>query len=370
MSSISTSPVSVPIQSKGVKASDRRVGGLDSIRFTCAFIVVIGHLGFIPGRLHGEALGGAASKMLAGLFNCLFNGPAAVIVFFLISGFCIHFPYRDGRKVNVGVFYLRRFVRIGLPVLGAAAILQFILHTFAPLETVGWSIICEAIYYLLYPALLLFGRRFGWGAAILVSGICTSLMLATHFHSLSNGAYGYPALGLNTWVVGLPVWLMGCWLAENYASLSIPSVASMWAMRGGLYALSVAGELWRFHAPRALASNCIILDLFAIPACYWLGKEIAFASTHSSSRPLEWAGLWSYSLYLVHPMTGFIMIRMGVITFFSSLSTHFLLLFAALLFSYGFYLLIERPSHRLSNKIGKYFRKVDGRPAMAAVVSS
>jgi len=36
-----------------------------------------------------------------------FNGPAAVIVFFVISGFCIHFPNRNGLVVRSWKLYLR-----------------------------------------------------------------------------------------------------------------------------------------------------------------------------------------------------------------------------------------------------------------------
>ncbi|HYH95868.1 hypothetical protein, partial [Hyalangium sp.] len=57
-----------------------RVAGLDSLRFVCAFIVVLGH-GVHPPLMEGAD---KASHwfvfLLNGLINNLYNGPAAVIV--------------------------------------------------------------------------------------------------------------------------------------------------------------------------------------------------------------------------------------------------------------------------------------------------
>jgi peptidoglycan/LPS O-acetylase OafA/YrhL len=79
----------------GTDASTRRVNGLDSIRFLCALVVMLYHLRLMDDVLHGQAHTGL-TRAAMGIFNA-FNGPAAVIVFFLISGFCIHYPYKADR---------------------------------------------------------------------------------------------------------------------------------------------------------------------------------------------------------------------------------------------------------------------------------
>jgi peptidoglycan/LPS O-acetylase OafA/YrhL len=69
--------------------------------------------------------------------------------------------------------------------------------------------------------------------------------------------------------------------------------------------------------------------------------------------PPEWlekAGLWSYSLYLLHPAAS-----IKFLSYFPTAreSFHWLIYLAfVLIFSYLFYLIIEAPSHRLARKAG------------------
>jgi peptidoglycan/LPS O-acetylase OafA/YrhL len=64
-----------------------RVIGLDSIRFVLAFIVVLSH-GVVP------VFGDGTIEKLIKLFQP--TGIAAVMGFFIISGFVIHYPYSTG----------------------------------------------------------------------------------------------------------------------------------------------------------------------------------------------------------------------------------------------------------------------------------
>ena len=75
-----------------------RIRGLDSIRFIAALIVVFGHGAFLDlsAWLDHERMPG---RLLVGIYNNLFAGQAAVIVFFLVSGFCIHYPFRHAARV-------------------------------------------------------------------------------------------------------------------------------------------------------------------------------------------------------------------------------------------------------------------------------
>ena len=93
-------------------------------------------------------------------------GTPAVIVFFVISGFCIHLPYRGDGKMQVGRYYLRRYTRILIPVAAAVGIYRSVGQQFvfwgehsilwqSPL----WSLLCEEIYYALYPLLRRCGVR-------------------------------------------------------------------------------------------------------------------------------------------------------------------------------------------------------------------
>src|SRR5262249_38787338 len=91
-----------------------RINGLDSIRFILACWVAIGHIGLFP-LFEGVDTASKLGWLLKGLYNASVNGPAAVIVFFVISGFCIHFPFRNGDFPRLARYYPRRYFRILTP---------------------------------------------------------------------------------------------------------------------------------------------------------------------------------------------------------------------------------------------------------------
>jgi len=229
MSHVAATPPSPPQAAKSTHPD--RISGIDSIRFVCALIVVLGHLG--PPPL--DALGSLGTLIEKGI-AVAFNGPAAVIAFFIISGFCIHFPVANGpaRKMLVAAFYARRFIRIGLPVVAVLALYEWAgVDARYPNFGVLWSIICEAVYYLIYPALLVAARSIGWRkllAATVVVAALTALILAFMLGISDNN---YPAFGLFTWIFGLPVWVSGCLLAERWSRLPKVSTPTIWLIRGG-----------------------------------------------------------------------------------------------------------------------------------------
>ena len=147
----------------------RKVYGLDLIRFVCAAWVVFGHL--VPSIDTSTAIGQLAKSTYA----VSFSGASAVIIFFVISGFCIHYPHRDGRPVDLSSYYLRRYLRIGIPMVVAIILHQFPnltsfnLHFFQ--QSVLWSLQCELVYYTIYPTLLLIKNRFGWTKLLISSFI-------------------------------------------------------------------------------------------------------------------------------------------------------------------------------------------------------
>jgi len=50
-------------------------------------------------------------------YGNLWNAPAAVIVFFVISGLCIHLPFaRSLESPHLGAFYSRRLLRLLIPI--------------------------------------------------------------------------------------------------------------------------------------------------------------------------------------------------------------------------------------------------------------
>ena len=126
------------------------------------------------------------------LVNSAFNGPAAVIVFFVISGFCIHFPNRNGLVVQSWkLYYARRYFRTLIPMMAALGLalplkVPFGLFT----DSVLWSLLCEEIYYFLYPALLFLRDRIGWRYLMALSWGLSVITLLTDPRAVIYPSYG------------------------------------------------------------------------------------------------------------------------------------------------------------------------------------
>jgi len=111
---------------------------------------------------------------------------------------------------------------------------------------------------------------------------------------------GYPVLGLLTFIIGLPCWLMGCWLAENFQNFQILSFKRIYILRLFIIFIMLVLQIIKFHAPTVFASNCFTLNLFAILGTYWLGYEIKYFIFNKPNQIFEYFGKFSYSLYLIH----------------------------------------------------------------------
>jgi peptidoglycan/LPS O-acetylase OafA/YrhL len=335
----------------------QRIKGLDSIRFICALWVMLGHFGlplpesFIGPNTHGSL------NIIGILIQLVFNGPAAVIVFFLISGFCIHYPYRNNYRIFLPAYYSRRLIRIGLPALIAiVAYKSFGKNLEAPSFGVFWSIICEVIYYLLYPLLLNIRKSMSWKIMILTSFFFAYFLAFANLDRLRTHGGGYASFGILTWIIGLPCWLMGCWLAEYYQIFPSVSFRKMWAIRSFILLLSLIFRIATFHISSVFASNGFTLNIFSIFACIWLGVEIVYFQKKEPFKVLEWSGKWSYSLYVMHPLVSSIIIALGLGSTLIFQSKYLFFVFVFII-SFLFYVVVEFPSHRFAVYISKLFKK-------------
>jgi len=148
----------IPMRGELALASDiaresrgKRIEGLDTIRFVLAMTVVFGHCGFIQFHLPFERFHYIGPAVRA-LQRNIVNGPAAVIAFFVISGFCVHYPNRKLDRVDLLPFYARRHIRIIIPATFAALISSAKGVDLARCsDSILWSLVCEEIYYTMYP---------------------------------------------------------------------------------------------------------------------------------------------------------------------------------------------------------------------------
>lgn len=339
-----------------MKTQTDHIRGLDSIRFVCALWVVLGHFGgpFLPVWIDkGSPLG----WVVHGIYANIFAGPAAVIVFFVVSGFCINYPHRENRHIpSLASFYIRRYVRIVIPMAAAVSISNMMGHSFKLFEdTILWSLFAELIYYSIYPALLMLRRMFAsWRPLIALSLMLSILMVAIFPDGLGSSTPGdYPVYGIwLNWLLGLPCWLIGCAVAEEMNKSAAKPRYGMWTLRLVILGTASICSVLRFHTPIGYPWT---LNFFGLLAGYWLLQEVRAPPRFSmASRWLEWAGSWSYSLYLTHGL--------GHTIFLVYLATHlsvggnvawiaqmFTILLIAILFAYT----VEFSAHRLARFLGK-----------------
>jgi len=337
-----------------------RIAGLDSIRAICALWVVLGHFGGPP-LTHGLDESNPVARVFGGIYNNLWNGPAAVIIFFVISGFCIHYPHSRALRIpSVRAYFAQRYLRIGIPLvvaIGISTLLSVNLSLFG--LSILWSLLAELIYYTLYPFLLAGRRR----AASWVPLVLAGFVLALGVAATNPSAKDYPSFGngLN-WLLGLPCWLAGCWLADLRGRQPAPppvSPWSIWIWRGLVFGLAMVCSMLRFHSPVGFPWS---LNAFAMVSVFWLAREMEWFGRNPPWRWLEWAGAWSYSLYLFHVLAKPMYLRWEKPNFGYFFNWFFLMLFI-LATSYLFYLLVERPGHLAAKRAG---RALAGKPTDAS----
>ena len=325
-----------------------RVLPISSLRFVLAIWVVLYHYGGLP-----IFRGVPKEKLLWGLravFHNSISGPAAVIIFFIISGFCIHFPNRKSVEVHSWRrYYARRYLRILIPMTVAITLsvplkMKFGLFT----ESILWSLLCEEVYYLLYPMLLVARARIGWGTLMTISWSLAFLTVLTNPH-----AGNYPSFGSKlNWVLGLPCWLLGCKLAEKFDHLDpIPITgAKIWTWRGGAWFLSIVASVLRFHTPIGYPWT---LNIFAVYGYFWLIQEIRYYRSENRRPLFEDLGEASYSIYLTHIHALAIAAMLPIAVGLSPRVIWSWDVIVCGVITTAFYLLVERPSHRFARSYAK-----------------
>ena len=330
-----------------------KIGGIDTFRFIAALWVLFGHQGFFPIG-YGLDPSDPVAHAVQGILNNLISGPAAVIVFFIISGFCIHLPFKNEMKLNVGKFFVRRYLRLGLPII-ALVIMNYALlgkdsaESYARLyDGIFWSLYAELIYYTIYPLLFRLRRRVSFEKMIIYS-----FVLALGLAATNPTAGNYPSFGIwGNWILGLPCWLLGCLLAERMKfdeATVTPSQGEIWIWRFSIWGISWITSAMRFHTHVGFPWT---LNFFALAAFFWLRREIAYFRTVPANRLLEFGGLWAYSIYLCHTVFPSFLAKFH----FPNLGPNLNWTLATslnLCLCLVFYFVVERPSHLVARKVGR-----------------
>src|SRR5260370_1171252 len=138
-------------------------------------------------------------RLLTRGWDTVVFGTPAVIVFFVISGFCIHLPFIGSETISIGRYYLRRYTRILIPVAGALCVYRlFGQHLIfwgehsVLWESPLWSLACEEIYYAAYPLLRWLRNRLGWKKFLPAVFVAGGASAAAHPRSLPLAGLGPP----------------------------------------------------------------------------------------------------------------------------------------------------------------------------------
>lgn len=379
--------IAVPPSIEPVPAARVRLTFLDGLRALAALFVVLHHSWLTIFSTHSNHV--SPTGLFGSLFGWLIYGHFAVACFSVISGYSLMLSVtrnngilRDGAmgflvrraKRILPPFYFAMLLSlvliatligqptgshwdISLPVTPGAVLANIfmvgdVFHTYK-INHAFWSISVEFQIYLLFPALVLFWKRFG-----AVTGTLLTILAAyTLNFALHHTAFG-----------GLTPHFLALFALGMLAAVATHSLESRWVML-------------RERFP--LLSITAVCFAFTALLCYWKGTAFGFgklayldliigigtfcllvAGTQSryatfqkilSSRPLVFVGGISYSLYLIHaPLLQIVWQYILNPLHLSDKLTFVLLALIGTAFclagAYVFYLVCERPWHEYSKK--------------------
>jgi peptidoglycan/LPS O-acetylase OafA/YrhL len=226
-----------------------------------------------------------------------------------------------------------------------------------------WSVLCEEIYYAMYPLLNRLARKFGWTNILKVAFGTTIPVSLYYFRGQDWQDIGITATALTLF----PVWLMGCYLAENVSSLYKEyRVQEIWLWRFAAWGVMWLALVLHFHAGIYQTQTGLWVGVIYY---FWIRAEISYYRTRVPWHWLVWAGRWSYSLYLIHPIIISLCFKYNILAPESRFDWIITITFV-LSASYIFYLIVERPSHNIARMIPLFGRHEIERLAVHASATS
>lgn len=338
------------------------IGSLTSLRFAAALLVFGVHTAVLLGPLFPHSLGYG---------RVMSAGATGVGFFFVLSGFVLTWSRRPDERGRE--FVRRRAARIlpnhvltwaatallysaiglALPT-GPALSSLFLVHAWVPIkswfngmDTPSWSLCCEALFYVLFPLLLVKLRALSTQRLRLVVGLGLLVPLAAAVVAGPLASVTSPQVG-NWIVVDFPV----ARLAEFVLGIAV----ALELTRGTLPRISPAA------AAAAVAVGLVVVDLAHTQHLLVIVTLLPFAAGVAAAARAEldgrlrwlrhpWAirlGQWSFAFYLVHWLVLVVALRLHPHPFsaFGAVAAVVLSLLASITVSAGVFMLWERPMER------------------------
>jgi peptidoglycan/LPS O-acetylase OafA/YrhL len=301
----------------------------------------------------------------------------AVLLFFLISGFCIHYPNTaENRNPCWKTYLIRRFWRIYPTYLGAlilTTVISFLclklwgdgtwdLEKIARVATLSqnyppgngqflsnpslWTIPLELEFYLLYPlAYCFFGK--------LRSSIIWILSLGLSALSVYLSYQGQLWISFTAFFLW-PSWLLGALVSQMYRNQKLGSFKLFYQLPvialGLSFALLSKYQNWEYWTQYiAWTVFYLFFFIFCLSQSSLLQKIVGKRILSS----ISWIGKISFSLYLIHfplfKLFGYLHRDL-----FGGKPTNFLVpllyIVPVLFFAWLFFIWVENPIHRWSKK--------------------
>lgn len=321
-----------------------RLPALDGLRGVAALVVVVTHALLTDARWATSWLGVPANA-----------GRAAVMVFFVLSGYVLVRPFVAGRGKAWRVYYPARMVRLYLPVWGA---LVFAAALAALVPRVGgtgnWWLDFQAVPAT-WRTLVEHGTLWAPGEFLnplwsLKWEVAFSLLLPLYVAAARRARRWLPGAFLVLGVVHAGAWVAG---VEAVAYLTVFGFGSLLAVSP-----RVSGSRWwvagSVGAVVALTANLLPLQVagatLLVASVLWCAR----VGEAFSAPPLLWLGRVSFSLYLVHVPVILALYAAGgaAVSLVAGVPL-------SLVVAVGAFRLVEGPAQRLASRFGVERHRVE-----------
>ncbi|HEY2154528.1 MAG TPA: acyltransferase [Isosphaeraceae bacterium] len=320
-----------------VPDAGRRYLSLDSVRGLAALCVVFTHM-FGPVYFKTDASLSTMNPALV-LFQVtplrvLWHAGAAVIIFFVLSGFVLSLPYCDGRPPRYGPYLVRRTCRIYIPYIvavGCAVALKLALYhgpfpasremnqewglpttarslldhlalitsTDQRYDPVTWSLTHEMRISIVFPLIMAVVLGLPTAVTVLLAlagvvvGIRGDSLLRSHLHW---------NIDVFLTVIYIPMFIAGALVARHRTALAGRFAALAWPIRLALALVAISLLAYHDLIPFNIARLPVQLYAQTLGAAMLIVVALGWARCSDwLSRPVPvFLGRISYSLYLYH----------------------------------------------------------------------